>query len=179
MGAWRVWISDQAGAALIEAAAAAHPTETGGVLVGVLVAQGRGAGRPWVTHAVEVLSTKRGPAHYELPARGRERVVKRLRKRDYRLGYLGDWHSHPANIGPSPTDADTMASISRTGDCAQPLLFVLRRIDTSYEIEARQWTGAALRQLQTRASGPLLAADVQHHPERKVMSSRWVRRSVR
>ena len=154
--AWRVWISDGAREDMIKAAAATHPTETGGVLVGVVLGGGPGIGRPWVTQAVEVLSRRRGPSQYELPAGARERAVMRLRKHDTRLGYLGDWHSHPLNIDPSRTDADSMASISITGDCRRPLLFVLRRVDDGYEVDARQWTGAALRRVQVRASGPLL-----------------------
>lgn len=155
-GAWRVWVSDTAREDMFKAAAAAHPSETGGVLAGVVLARGLGAGRPWVTHAVEVRSPKRGPSHYELPAGARERVVRSLRKRDPRLGYLGDWHSHPADLDPSRTDADSIASASVTGDCRRPLLFVVRRVPDGYEIDARQWTGAALRRLQVLGSGPLL-----------------------
>jgi hypothetical protein len=111
-----------------------------------------------VTHAVEVRSRKSGPGYYELPAGARERVVKRLRRDDPRLGYLGDWHSHPADLDPSRTDADSMASASVTGDCRRPLLLVVRRAADGYEIDARQWTGAALRRLQVRGSGPLLGS---------------------
>lgn len=154
--AWRVWISEQAREAMVAAAARAHPCETGGVLVGVR-AGGLGAGRPWVTHAVEVLAPKKsGPAHYELPAGARERVVKRLRKQDARLGYLGDWHSHPIDLDPSRTDATSIASISATGDCARPLLFVLRRGKDGYEVDGRQWTGASLRRLRVLEAGPLM-----------------------
>jgi hypothetical protein len=154
-GAWRVWVSDRAREDMIKAAAAVHPTETGGVLAGVVLGRGPGAGRPWVTHAVEVRSRKSGPGYYELPAGARERVVKRLRKSDPRLGYLGDWHSHPADLEPSHTDADSMASASVTGDCRRPLLLVVRQAADGYQIDARQWTGAALRRLQVRGSGPL------------------------
>lgn len=174
--AWRVWVSEAAREDMIRAAAAAHPSETGGVLVGVVLGRGRGAGRPWVTHAVEVRSKKSGPGHYELPARARERVVTRLRKNDPRLGYLGDWHSHPANLDPSRTDADSMASASVTGDCRRPLLLVLRRAADGYQIDARQWTGAALRRLQIRCSGPLLRASRVRGPHRHVVMLPRIRR---
>lgn len=154
--AWRVWLSDEAREVMISAAATAHAQETGGVLVGVVLGRGRGAGRPWVTQAVEMSSRKSGPSHYELPVGARERAVKRLRKNDSRLGYLGDWHSHPADVAPSSTDAGSIASISMTGDCRRPLLFVVRRLDDGYKIDARQWTGTALRRLQVRGSGTLL-----------------------
>lgn len=107
-GLWRVWVSEAARDALMAAADAANPDETGGVLVGVVLKRGEDTGRPWVTHAVEVPSRKSDRNHYELPAGARRRVVMRLRKSDSRLGYLGDWHSHPVNVGPSPTDIESI-----------------------------------------------------------------------
>lgn len=152
--AWRVWISEEARSTMITAAVNAHPHETGGVLVGVL-AQGVGAGRPWVTKAVEVRSPEAGPTHYEMPAGARGRTVRRLRKKDHRLGYLGDWHSHPIDLNPSCTDSRSIASISVSGDCSRPLLFVLRRVNDGYELDGRQWTGASLRRVRILDSGPL------------------------
>ncbi len=167
--AWRVWVGEQARADMAKAAAAAHPDETGGVLVGVLGHLHGGRGRPWVTHAVKVTSPRSGRTHYELPARARERVVTKLRRHDARLGYLGDWHSHPVNVDPSRTDKTSIESISVTGDCERPLLFVVRRVNGTYEIDARQWTGASLRQLQVVDAGPLppvsaAAAHGRHRP---------------
>ncbi len=163
MGAGFGWLSDTAREDMIKAAAAAYPNETGGILVGVVVGSDPAARRPWVLHAVEVPSRKSGPGHYRLPRGARPRVVMRLRKTDGRLGYLGDWHSHPADIDPSPTDSDSMASASASGDCDRPLLFVARRVGDGYEIDARQWTGAALQQLELCESGPLLGVDDQAH----------------
>ena len=153
--AWRVWVSEQARADLLTAAAAGHPNETGGVLVGVLGHLHGGRRRPWVTHAVQVASRRSGRTHYELPARARERVVTKLRRHDPRLGYLGDWHSHPINVDPSGTDANSIESISLTGDCQRPLLFVVRRMNGTYRVDARQWTGASLRKLQVIDAGAL------------------------
>jgi proteasome lid subunit RPN8/RPN11 len=157
-GAWRVWLSEKAQATINEAAAAAHPCETGGILVGVIGHAGGGSGRPWVTHAVEVRSRESGPTRYALPGGAREPIVRELRKTDLRLGYLGDWHSHPVNVDPSGTDVAAIASIAITGDCPRPVLFVVRRMNGCYEIDARQWTGASLRRLQVRDAGPLEAA---------------------
>jgi len=156
---WRVWLSEPAWDALIAAAKAANPNETGGVLVGVVLDGGEGAGRPWVTHAVEVPSRKRGRSHYELPAGARRRVVTKLRKSDSRLGYLGDWHSHPSDVGPSPTDIDSIESASVEGDCPRPLLFLVRRGRQRYRIDPHQWTGRSLRHLQVRAAGLLQSQD--------------------
>lgn len=156
---WRVWLSETAWDALIAAAKAANPEETGGVLVGVVLAGGEGAGRPWVTNAVEVPSRNKGRSHYELPAGARHRVVRKLRKSDSRLGYLGDWHSHPSDVGPSPTDIDSIESASLEGDCPRPLLFLVRRGRQRYRIDAHQWTGKSLRRLQVRAAGSLQSQD--------------------
>lgn len=171
---WRVWVSDPALADMIRTAAAAHPSETGGVLVGVVLGRGCDAGRPWVTHAVEVRSRKSGPGHYELPAGARERVVKRLRRDDPWLGYLGDWHSHPIDLGPSVIDTRSIASISATGDCVRPLLFVLRRAKDAYAIDGRQWTGASLRRLRVLGTGPLTpirTREMIRAPKRRRLSS--------
>lgn len=156
---WRVWVSEAAREVLIAASDAADPDEIGGVLVGVMLDQGQGAGRPWVTHAVVVASRRRGRSHYELPAGARRRVVTRLRKSDPRLGYLGDWHSHPLDVGPSPTDLESIESASRGGDCPRPLLFLVRRGRQRYRIDPRQWTGKSLRRLQLRTAGPLPRQD--------------------
>jgi hypothetical protein len=159
--------------AMVTAATRAHPRETGGVLVGVL-ADALGAGRPWVTHAVEVPSPKSGPSRYELPAGARQRVVRSLRKQDARLGYLGDWHSHPINLDPSGTDATSIASISTTGDCSRPLLVVLRRRKGGYEVDGRQWTGASLRRLRILDTGPLQPSGKRRSkkaPKRRRLSS--------
>jgi proteasome lid subunit RPN8/RPN11 len=179
-GVWRVWITDDARENMIKAATSAHPKETGGVLVGVVLGRGRGAGRPWVTHAVDVPSKKRSPNQYQLPSGARQRVVERLRKTNALLGYLGDWHSHTADIDPSPKDADSMASASVTGDSRRPLLFVVRRRVDGYNIDARQWTGAALRRLQIHGSGPLPPADsIARRPQRFLARVRTGRRSAR
>ena len=153
--AWRVWVSERAQVDMLEASVAAHPLETGGILVGVIGRTGKSGNRPWVTHAVAVASRKSGLAHYELPAQARVRAVMQLRKGDSRLGYLGDWHSHPANVDPSWTDVSAIESISISGDCPRPLLFVIRRAQGGYVIDARQWTGASLRHLQVCDAGPL------------------------
>src|SRR3989442_1604254 len=73
-----------------EAAVHAHPRETGGILLGVWT-----EGRPWVTHACELRSPDAGPAHYVLPAGATCNLVEQMQRIDSRVGYLGDWHTHP------------------------------------------------------------------------------------
>ena len=95
----RLWITETAETTMTEAAARAHPDETGGIMVGVLT-----NGHPWVIVAVEISTPERGRTHYRIPADATRTAVLRVRERDDRLGYLGDWHSHPRNVGPSSID---------------------------------------------------------------------------
>ena len=153
IGMWRVWLTETVRDALIAAAHRGHPRETGGVLIGVLA-----WGRPWVTHAKEISSGSRTDTYFELPSGARNRAVFQLRRNDSRLGYLGDWHSHPADVGPSDKDNATMARLALQGDRRHPLLFIVRRTRDQYEIDPRQWTGASLRRLHIIKAGPLSAS---------------------
>lgn len=135
---------------LLEASRQAHPQETGGVLLGVLT-----SGRPWVTHAIEVPSKRPAESQYELPFAIRNHLTAELRQIDRRLGYLGDWHSHPRDLGPSRKDRETIALLVETGDCPRPLLFLVRRSGMKYMIDARQWVRSSLRHLRIVEAGPL------------------------
>jgi proteasome lid subunit RPN8/RPN11 len=80
-------------------AARSHPLETGGILIGVTADSS-----PWVTDVREFDSPGRGPAQFILPRGVTQRAVRDARRLDARLGYLGDWHSHPADVPASRTD---------------------------------------------------------------------------
>lgn len=104
------------------AARRSAPIETGGVLAGVLAGEDL-----WITHALELPTTDRSRNHYRLPGRRTRSTIRSLRTVDPRLGYLGDWHSHPHDVGPSPMDLATLALISviRRGEPV-PAIIVLR-----------------------------------------------------
>jgi len=150
---WRAWITETAQAELHDAATKAHPSETGGVLIGVL-ADGR---RPWITNAVELPSAKSSGTFYEVPAGARRRAVKRLRRHDPRLGYLGEWHAHPADIPPSAIDAATLGQLAADPDagCERPVLLIARRTSGGYMLDGRQLSRKRLRPLEMLASGPV------------------------
>lgn len=151
MRRWRIWISESASEAISNSAAVHHPQEIGGVLIGVTSDR-----RPWVTLAVTVPSKRRTPVYYELPAGARKVAVERARRADQRLGYIGDWHSHPLDIGPSDKDRATMAALAEGDtDCPRPVLVIARRCGDSYRLDARQQVGAGLRTLRVIAAGPL------------------------
>jgi proteasome lid subunit RPN8/RPN11 len=150
---WRAWITEAAAAEPLEAAEKAHPRETGGVLVGVL-ADGR---RPWITNAVELPSSKSTGTFYEVPAGSRQKAVEQLRRRDSRLGYLGEWHVHPADVPPSSTDVSTLSCLAAdpNAGCERPVMLIARRTAKGYTLDARQFSRHALRSLEMLASGPI------------------------
>lgn len=149
---WRIWLSEPAHEQILAAADEHHPDEIGGVLIGV-----ENKRRPWVTQAVTVPSRQATPVYYEIPAGARQRAVRRLRRDDPRLGYLGDWHSHPAGIGPSDKDRETMADLAadRDSDCSRPVLLLARRRGEGYWLDAHQQVGSKLRELRLIMAGPL------------------------
>jgi proteasome lid subunit RPN8/RPN11 len=149
----RLWLSETAWQTIKAAAGAAHPAETGGVLLGVLSIDGR----PWITEAVTVPSATATHTSYELPTGARPRAVDEARAHDPRLGYLGDWHSHPADAGPSLRDGRTMRRLAQvTPDCPTPVLIIARRVaGDDYAIDARDASPRRLRRLDALAAGDL------------------------
>ena len=144
-------VSESAHHAMSAAARRAHPNETGGILVGVHI-----DGQPWVTAAVELVTSDRGRNHYKIPSGVTQPAVLAQRQIDERVGYLGDWHSHPGNAGPSPTDLATLAFISiihpRTPN---PTLVVVRRNTNGYVLDARRIVATTPRNCHLRITGGL------------------------
>lgn len=134
-------------------AARAHPLETGGVLVGVLT----DGGRPWVVGALELPSRTATGTSYAVARDARPAAVDQARSHDARLGYVGDWHSHPADVGPSTTDAATMRRLAADPDagCSHPVLIVVRRCGDHYRLDARQVAVRRLRRLEVVMAGRL------------------------
>lgn len=148
----RIWLSEDAAETIRAAAGEHHPVEIGGVLVGVSV-----EGRPWVTHAAAVPSEHQTRIFYELPEGARHGAVDEARDDDCRLGYIGDWHAHPVDSGPSDTDLTTMRELfaDRDAACPRPVLLIARRAGGSYRVNAWQFTGRRLRNLRVIAAGAL------------------------
>jgi proteasome lid subunit RPN8/RPN11 len=133
-----ILISESAQATILAAAQSAYPNEAGGILVGV-----RGADRPWITHALEIPGATAGASHYVLPAGVTRPLVRCVRRVDPRLGYMGEWHVHPADAGPSETDRSTLRRIA--GKSHRPILVIARRAPDSYLLDA--WVRERLRLL--------------------------------
>ena len=144
-------IAEQAIASINGAAARSYPHETGGILVGVYV-----EGDPWITYAIEIPSPDSGRHHYRIPGGTTQPAVKAAREQDSRLGYLGDWHSHPADVGPSPTDLASLALISyRRPRRPNPTTIVARKRGDEYVLDARRIVGVKVRSCDLRITGSL------------------------
>jgi hypothetical protein len=128
--------------------------------------------RPWVTNSVQIETAEPRYNFYRLPSGARPRVVDELRKIDTRLGYLGEWHSHPADVGPSLRDKLSMASIGLQSrrTCPNPLLIVAMRNETGYSLDIREWRGWYLTPLHAILVGDLPRQVTQ--PTRVVLENR-------
>lgn len=162
------WITEDAKELLIDASARSHPIETGGIIAGVFV-----DGRPWITHVKEIPSDERGHATYVIPAGETSPALAALRASDARVGYLGDWHSHPANVGASSLDFGTMKWLTHDGDVPAPLLVIVRRDNVEgYVVETHQWGRHRSRRVQLAKSGPLPQPGNAQEPTRELKKAR-------
>lgn len=144
-------VSEAAQASMTASAALAHPNETGGILIGV-----RLDGHPWVTTAVEIASVDIGRRRYRLPAGTTQPAVHAAREADPRVGYLGDWHSHPEDVGPSRTDLVTLGLISiNHSEDPNPTLIVVRNASDGYVLDARRIVAFTARACELRLAGSL------------------------
>ncbi|MFD9702111.1 SAVED domain-containing protein [Lentzea sp. NPDC059081] len=151
-------VSEAARDAMIAAAKRSHPWETGGILLGVL-----SEGRPWVTAVVEIPSEIRGPHHYELPGGATRPAVLSAREADHRLGYLGDWHSHPVDVGPSSTDLDSLRrNSSPHHEELNPTLVVVRSTRVGHVLDARRIIAGRPRSCDIQPTGGLPPAAPRH-----------------
>lgn len=150
-------IAETALSTMTIAAARTHPCETGGILVGVYL-----DGHPWVTRAIEIQTSDRGRSHYRIPAGATQTAVLDARAFDRRLGYLGDWHTHPQDVGPSRTDMATLGVISmKHPRQPNPTQIVVRRTNHGYVLDARRIVALTPRVCTIRLTGGLPTAAPQ------------------
>jgi integrative and conjugative element protein (TIGR02256 family) len=117
--------------AIAAAAAAGHPKETGGVLLGwwddgnVVVRDAIEVADPFATTD----SWSRDHDRSQLALDG----ALALHKHPW-LGYVGDWHSHPAPCGPSSQDHRSIRHASRQYD--HPIVLLIHRTDGAVDVVA-------------------------------------------
>ena len=114
----------------------------------------------WITHAVEIPSATPARTSYLIAEGARHSAIDSVRHTDPRVGYLGDWHSHPQTVGPSPTDTVAMAEMAddRLAECLEPLL-VLAFPSADEAIRVYQWRERNLIRVHVVASGNLDGGD--------------------
>lgn len=120
---------------LHDVAASVHPTETGGLLLG------------WWDGPVPVvadwLEVPDPAARRNRWSRNEDAAADALAaaRQSYpsHVGYIGDWHSHPADIGPSRADIRAIRRVSRQYDDAVALVVVRHggQVDTRLAHQGR------------------------------------------
>lgn len=144
-------LTDEAAAVMGAAALSAHPNETGGLLLGIyddrLV--------PVIARAVELPPHDPSPTRYVLPAGATHQAIDNARLMDARLGYLGEWHSHPTDQPASAKDRSTMRGLAQLPDVGTPILLVARPSGDGYQLDGYLTVEGELRRVDVLSVGPL------------------------
>lgn len=84
------------------------PFENGGILVGH-----RESGDIVISNVLAVPPESAGASHYSRESAVADRILQDyLQSSDDLEGYVGEWHSHPAPVGPSRLDMRTLQDIA-------------------------------------------------------------------
>ena len=125
-----VHVSEEGLTEVRERACDAVPHETGGILLGCLTATG-----VWITKFAEIPSKSPHLTRFLIPAGSTHRIVDEARAIDVRIGYLGDWHTHPADAGVSDLDLATLQDMAVGVFRGRRLLALLRRVDQDWRLD--------------------------------------------
>lgn len=133
-------------------AEASRPLETGGVLVGVLRDD-----QPWITTALEIQDPVRTSSRFVIPRGATPIAIDVAREKDPRVGYLGDWHSHPANLPASGMDRTTLRRTARRRgpSAARAIMIVIRDSPDGWQVDALEDDGKVARPIDLVATGDL------------------------
>lgn len=149
----RVFVAEAVLDGLRASAERSRPHETGGILVGVLR-----DGEPWITSAVEVRDLGRTSSRYVIPAGATPAAVSAAQAADGRVGYIGDWHSHPADVEASATDRGTLARNSRRRSRTKgvpTVMFVVRDTADGWVVDALAAGDSGSMSAEIVETGPL------------------------
>lgn len=129
--------------ALTATARRREPKETGGLLIGWV-----DDGTIVVRHILEVPDENATATSWTRgEARANEALAKFLAEAEHPwLGYVGDWHAHPAPVGPSKTDKRSLRKDSWS--MRQPLALIVHRGDETLDVLTAQ-RGITLRTIVT------------------------------
>lgn len=136
-------------------AAAALPCETGGILVGVKARR-----TVWIVSAIELVDD-RSLGHYTVPKDATRQAVMNARETiDARVGYVGEWHSHVHNDGPSSADRAVMRLVAWFAPHPPPggpCLVLVRGAARDPAIDCYRARFPRLVSVELTATGPLPA----------------------
>ena len=118
---WKYWISPKTLSLIAEAGWAKYPKETGGILIG------------WQLGRIFYIETAIGPGPNAIHKnngfkRGGDFSQSQLDsivlETHGQWDYLGEWHSHPHNVGPSSIDNNSMKKVQTSPEfnMLQPIL---------------------------------------------------------
>jgi integrative and conjugative element protein (TIGR02256 family) len=96
------------------------PNEIGGILIGWR------EGKEVVVHDLVLITDETaGSHHYDRSQRQAQQLLEKYTadSGDDRLGYVGEWHSHPAHSPPSTTDLRALRAIAQT--LGQPIALIV------------------------------------------------------
>lgn len=146
-----VHVSEEALPEVRERATDALPHETGGIVLGCLTATG-----VWITTFAEVQSKSPHLTRCLIPAGSTHPIVDQAHAADPRVGYLGDWHTHPVDTNASNVDLATLQDLAVGVFRRRRLLALLRRVDRDWALDL--WVMNRLRRpirLEYELAGPL------------------------
>lgn len=148
----KIWITETEVDKLNQLANLAYPNETGGILAGVFM-----DGYPWITHVMQINPVKIFNNYYLLPKGRRPKVIKNLRKQNKLIGYLGEWHSHPFDIGLSTVDKESIKRIAKDkrANCPNPIIILVRQGNAYNNIEVKQFKRKYLVSMNMILAGSL------------------------
>lgn len=118
----RIELRHEAHEIIAAATAKSLPKETGGILIGY-----HESNTIVVTHALTIDSDRASINQYVRDDVKANQLLKDFlmdRAVDDPTGYIGEWHSHPAPVGPSPLDISVIRTIAKTSD--GPIALVVR-----------------------------------------------------
>lgn len=130
MNRLRAYVTEEAAYDARAAAEAAVPFEIGGILVGAVTRDG-----VWISDFVTILGRDRHHARFAIPSGTTHAAVDAARQIDDRLGYIGDWHTHPADIGPSGIDLATLRHLAAGPFGPRRRLGLLRRTGSMWVLD--------------------------------------------
>lgn len=123
----RIELRHEAHEVIAAATAKSLPKETGGILIGYYESH-----TIVVTHALTIGSDHASTNHYVRDDVKANHLLKGFltdRAPDDPIGYVGEWHSHPAPAGPSSLDISALRTIAKTS--GGPIALVVRSMSVT------------------------------------------------